>query len=555
MLMNQGRKKYSLYRLGRSLIMVAVTILPMFCTAVSFGNTTAVSMSNAIPDTTIRGRIIRRGTTTTIQSATTTTLAKKTIVTTTTLQATTTSLIEPTTTLSPAVYVTTSTIAGGITTSIAKTTTTTSSSTSSSSSSSSTSSTSSTSASSSSTSSTAKATTTSSSSTSSTVKASSTSTSSTSSTSSTAKATTTSLKPSTTTSTVSSSTSTSTVVTTTSISITTTTIAPSPAASRVTLAWDAVTDTDLAGYKIYYGTASGTYTGNRDAAKLTTYTFLGLPNGTHYFAVKAYNTSGVESGFSNEVSTQVTASTTTASVSVGQSIAAKESGTIPASSTTAQTTSATTAAIDIQSGLVAAYGFDEGAGATAGDSSGNQRTGQLNRVNWTATAVSGNALSFDGKKSYISIPAAGLPSNGASQTLSFWIYLNSRATNTQSVLSLINEADQVLTQVGYKNSLMGVWQRGGSWLTIAVQPVPQAWRFIAYTYDGRTHRFYIDGKEVSNSTIAPKTAQVLSCEIGRAGRVGEYYKGMLDELRMYNRALSPSEIEALMTATGATRDR
>jgi len=73
-------------------------------------------------------------------------------------------------------------------------------------------------------------------------------------------------------------------------------------AGDVTLAWDPNTETDLAGYKLYIGTASRTYGPPILLGKVTTYTVTNLAPGTYYFAVTAYNTAGLESGFSNEVS-------------------------------------------------------------------------------------------------------------------------------------------------------------------------------------------------------------------------------------------------------------
>lgn len=94
--------------------------------------------------------------------------------------------------------------------------------------------------------------------------------------------------------------------------------ATSASAMDVTLAWDANSETDLAGYKIYYGTtAGGLYngTGSSDGASAIIiplsrlidpaspeFTVHGLPDGTYYLAATAYNTDGIESGYSNEVS-------------------------------------------------------------------------------------------------------------------------------------------------------------------------------------------------------------------------------------------------------------
>jgi hypothetical protein len=81
-------------------------------------------------------------------------------------------------------------------------------------------------------------------------------------------------------------------------------------AQSVTLEWDANTESDLAGYKVYFGTASRTYGAPITLGKVTTYTVTGLtPGTTYYFAVTAYNTAGLESGYSNEVSATIPSQT------------------------------------------------------------------------------------------------------------------------------------------------------------------------------------------------------------------------------------------------------
>ena len=81
-----------------------------------------------------------------------------------------------------------------------------------------------------------------------------------------------------------------------------------------TLTWDApTTNTDglpitgLGGYKIYYGTSSGIYTGVLDVGNITSYTVdnLNLAPNTYYVAITAYDSSGNESDFSNESSTTI----------------------------------------------------------------------------------------------------------------------------------------------------------------------------------------------------------------------------------------------------------
>jgi hypothetical protein len=81
-------------------------------------------------------------------------------------------------------------------------------------------------------------------------------------------------------------------------------------AADVTLAWDTNAEPDLAGYRLYYGTASGHYQFVIDVGKTTTYTVSGLAIGTYFFAITAYNRSGLESGYSNEVSKDISAAAT-----------------------------------------------------------------------------------------------------------------------------------------------------------------------------------------------------------------------------------------------------
>jgi hypothetical protein len=71
----------------------------------------------------------------------------------------------------------------------------------------------------------------------------------------------------------------------------------------VTLAWDPSTSGNIADYKIYYGQASHTYTGQVHLGNVTQGTVTGLTAGvTYYFAVTAVDTTGVESDYSGEAS-------------------------------------------------------------------------------------------------------------------------------------------------------------------------------------------------------------------------------------------------------------
>jgi len=71
--------------------------------------------------------------------------------------------------------------------------------------------------------------------------------------------------------------------------------------AQVTLAWDANTETNLAGYRLYLGNAPRTYNRTIDVGLGTAYTTIVYAGETVYYTLTAYNTNKLESGFSNEV--------------------------------------------------------------------------------------------------------------------------------------------------------------------------------------------------------------------------------------------------------------
>ena len=75
---------------------------------------------------------------------------------------------------------------------------------------------------------------------------------------------------------------------------------------NATVAWDFVPDPSVRGYRVYFGTGSGaylqTYGTGLDAGNVTSYSVTGLSRGTrYYFVATAYDATGNESGYSNEV--------------------------------------------------------------------------------------------------------------------------------------------------------------------------------------------------------------------------------------------------------------
>jgi hypothetical protein len=89
---------------------------------------------------------------------------------------------------------------------------------------------------------------------------------------------------------------------------------PPPSSVSAVVAWDPNTESDLMGYKLYVGTSSGVYGSAIDVGNYTDYEVRNLePGRTYYFSVTAYDLSGNESSFADEISN--TLSTTSISCS------------------------------------------------------------------------------------------------------------------------------------------------------------------------------------------------------------------------------------------------
>jgi hypothetical protein len=76
----------------------------------------------------------------------------------------------------------------------------------------------------------------------------------------------------------------------------------------------------------------------------------------------------------------------------------------------------------------------------------------------------------------------------------------------------------------------------------AAMPAP-GWHHVVYTFDGTTHHMFIDGLDKGLGTTDGDTGAVGQSHLGAFG--SEHFAGDMDDVRIYNRALSPAEITAL----------
>ena len=204
-------------------------------------------------------------------------------------------------------------------------------------------------------------------------------------------------------------------------------------------------------------------------------------------------------------------------------------------------------------GLVAAYAFDEGAGTTAADNSGTGNNGTLiNGATWSTTAKFGAAASFDGSNDRIDVPDSSSLDLTAGMTLEAWV----RPTANGSYRTvLLKEVTGELAYALYAadsdhGGRSSGWNRIGniSHFADGTSALPlNTYSHIAVTYNGSSLVFYVNGVATRSTAVTGNIqTSTMPLRIGGNTIWGEYFQGQIDELRVYNRALSQNEIQTDM---------
>jgi len=227
--------------------------------------------------------------------------------------------------------------------------------------------------------------------------------------------------------------------------------------------------------------------------------------------------------------------------------------TVPAATATFTANFSETA---MPAGLRAAYNFNETTGTSAADASGNSNTATL--VNGAAhtPGMYGNALLFDGANDRVTVPnSTSLNIAGSALTLAFWI---NPQPSTADVVVLgkfwnaigmaapyyqygieLNNGNEPQFYVGTNTGVMSATM--GAALAFGV------WTHIAITFDGASVRFYRNGQLLTTQPLAAAiVARGNLLGLGADNQPAQFYMGMLDELRIYQRTLSLAEVQTDM---------
>ena len=226
-----------------------------------------------------------------------------------------------------------------------------------------------------------------------------------------------------------------------------------------------------------------------------------------------------------------------------------------------------------EAGLVAYLKMDETSGTTTTDHTGNGHTGTLaNGPTWATTGLAPGitfanqgAINFDNVDDCVTLANPGtLPWSNQAQSISVWLnfpVIKPYAEGGDDLVAITATNSNV--QVGMWHNEIRVWRAGGGdagrlcgLRTNAVDddqatseyPAVNTWHHFAYTYDGTTHRCYLNGNFMSSSTLAQPTSgspvAPTGADVGCRATVEEY-NGKLDDVRIYNITLTAADVANL----------
>jgi methionine-rich copper-binding protein CopC len=205
-------------------------------------------------------------------------------------------------------------------------------------------------------------------------------------------------------------------------------------------------------------------------------------------------------------------------------------------------------------GLVGAWSFNAGAGTSLADSSGRGNNGTVSGATW-ATGFFGGGLRFDGVDDWVTVNDAASLDLTNGMTLEAWV----RPTAGDWRNVIIKERPDGLAYALYSSNSSGVPEAdvhiSGDQSVVAEAEIPMnQWAHLAATYDGQAVTLYVNGTPAGTRNAPGNvTASTSPLRFGGNSVWGEFFQGVIDEIRIYNRPLSQGEINVdLSTPIGGS---
>jgi len=210
---------------------------------------------------------------------------------------------------------------------------------------------------------------------------------------------------------------------------------------------------------------------------------------------------------------------------------------------------------NVSAELVGYWKFDEGSGDVAVDSSGHGNDGSIKGTpNWVAGQI-GSALDFDGSTNYVEIPHSESLSITEQITIAAWTFMRSDSSGEMAIVSkggwAANNLPYELTETPGDVIFWQFYDNEGRDTCSPDSPPVNEWHHIVGTYDGTIFKCYIDGElgeEWEYTGTMPENT--LAVTIGRRSTGGTWFNGMIDEVMIYDHALTEDEVPKIMMGLG-----
>ncbi len=201
-------------------------------------------------------------------------------------------------------------------------------------------------------------------------------------------------------------------------------------------------------------------------------------------------------------------------------------------------------------GLVASYGFEAGSGTAIADSSLFGNNGTASDTTWNTTGRFGNSLTYNGTSSWVTVPDASSLDLTTGATVEAWLYPTAVGTAWRVGVMKENPAVNDFSYALEANTPYGGaggWNVIGTTTRAAENPAKlpaNTWTHAAMTFDGSNIRYYENGTLVATAPAAGSMTNGNGpLRIGgTAIWAAEFFAGRIDEVRVYNRALTAAEI-------------
>lgn len=212
-----------------------------------------------------------------------------------------------------------------------------------------------------------------------------------------------------------------------------------------------------------------------------------------------------------------------------------------------------------EKGLVAYWDFNEGKGSKVNDVSGNKNDGTIVGTPKWAKAIDGTGLDFNGEDQYVDCGAEPKLNLTDAVTVEVWVYPRVNVYGDRGAIGNILYAD------GYKGGFgLMEWSISNTddhyWYVLLANKEGKVlytgnannlitldkWQFVVFTYDNNTLKLYIDGQlksSVEGKGFLSMPAESNNLVVAKHPYSDLYFNGIIDEVKIYNRALTKDEIK------------